>query len=414
MHTRLLATGALAALVAVAVGCGGDDKGSSKSAGTSGAAKGNLTVYSSFPLQGAAKSQSTAVENGVKLALKQLGGQIGNFKVKHVALDDSTAQAGNWDPGQVSQNARKAVQDKSAVGYVGEFNSGASVVSIPILNQGGLLQVSPSNTYVGLTQPADKGEPDKYYPTGKRTYGRVIPPDDTQGRAQVTYQLEQGCKKVFVLNDKEVGGAGQAKIVAKVGPERGLDIIGNQGIDPKATNFRGLAANIKSKGADCVFFGGVTANGAVQLWKDLYASSPKTKLFGTDGVGDDEFVGGIGKAASVTYLTNATLDPAAYPPSGQKFFADYKATYGHEPEGAYAIYGYEAMAIVLQAIKDAGDQAKDRAAVIKAFFNIKNRESVLGTYSIKPSGDPTLSAYGAYVIENGKLKFSKTLSATGA
>ena len=60
-----------------------------------------------------------------------------------MSLDDSTAAAGNWDPGQTSTNARKAAQDKSTVAYIGEFNSGASAVSIPILNQAGIAQISP-------------------------------------------------------------------------------------------------------------------------------------------------------------------------------------------------------------------------------------------------------------------------------
>ena len=162
-----------------------------------------------------------------------------------------------------------------------------------------------------------------------------------------------------------------------------------------------------------MFFGGVTASNAVALWKDLHGADPSFKLFGTDGVSDDEFVKGIGKIGSQTYITVATLDPKSYPPSGQKFFEDYKATYGHEPEGAYAIYGYEAMSIVLQAIADAGEKGNDRAAVVDAFFKIKDRDSVLGKYSIRDTGDPTLDSYGAYVIDGGKLVFSKKLNASG-
>ena len=65
---------------------------------------------------------------------------------------------------------------------------------------------------MGLTRSegADKGEPDKYYPAGKRTYGRVVPADHIQAAAQVTYQKDQGCKKTYILNDKEVYGKGLA------------------------------------------------------------------------------------------------------------------------------------------------------------------------------------------------------------
>ena len=159
----------------------------------------------------------TDVVNGEKLALEEAGGKVGKFTIKYVSLDDSTAAAGKWDPGQTSSDARKAAQDSSTIVYLGEFNSGASAISIPILNEANILQISPSNTYVGLTRSegADKGEPDKYYPSGKRTFGRVVPADHIQAAAQVTYQKDQGCKKTYILNDKEVYGKGIATTVAE-------------------------------------------------------------------------------------------------------------------------------------------------------------------------------------------------------
>ena len=63
---------------------------------------------------------------GIKLAVDQAGGKAGNVTVKYTSLDDSTAQAGNWDPQQTAANARKVAQDKKAVAYIGEFNSGAT------------------------------------------------------------------------------------------------------------------------------------------------------------------------------------------------------------------------------------------------------------------------------------------------
>src|SRR5688500_18053569 len=128
---------------------------------------GELVIYSSLPLQGDSRPQSEDVVNGMKLALEQKGGEAGGHKIKYVSLDDATASTDKWEPGQVSTNARKAVGDDNAIAYLGEFNSGASAVSIPIVNEAGILQVSPSNTYVGLTRSegAEKGEPDKYYPT---------------------------------------------------------------------------------------------------------------------------------------------------------------------------------------------------------------------------------------------------------
>ncbi len=416
---HLAASGCLLAALSFGVAaCGSDDDNGSSSTGSSETASGskNLTIYSSLPLQGDSRPQSLSVVNGEKLALESQGNKVGDFTIKYVSLDDATAAAGKWDPGATSGDARKAAQDKSTIAYLGEFNSGASAISIPILNEAGILQISPSNTATGLTRSlgADKGEPDKYYPSGKRTYGRVVPADHIQGAAQVSYQKDSGCTKTYVLNDKEVYGAGLVKNVVAAAKTQGLDIVGNGGIDPKAANYRSVANSIKATGADCVFFGGITQNNAVQLWKDLNAAMPTAKLFGPDGVAESAFSEKIGsKAEKQTYITNPTLDPKLYPASGQEFFKSYKAKYGADPE-PYAIYGYEAMSVALQAIKDAGAKGNDRQAVIDAFYKIKNRESVLGTYSIDENGDTTLSDYGGNRIEGGKLVFDKVIKAQTA
>jgi branched-chain amino acid transport system substrate-binding protein len=410
----LAASGCLVTALALGVAaCGGGDDDKSSNSGGGGGGRTSLTIYSSLPLQGDSRPQSTDVVNGEKLALEEAGGKVGKFTIKYVSLDDATAAAGKWDPGQTSADARKAAQDASTIAYLGEFNSGASAISIPILNEANVLQVSPSNTYVGLTRSegADKGEPDKYYPAGKRTFGRVVPADHIQAAAQVTYQKDQGCKKTYILNDKEVYGKGIAVQVANIGKAQGLAIAGNDGIDTKAANFRSLATKIKSSGADCMFFGGITQNKGVQVFKDVSAANPTMKLFGPDGVAESAFSTKLGSSVEKnTYITNPTLDPKLYPPAAQDFFAKFKQKFGNDPQ-PYAIYGYEAMKVALLAIQNAGDKGNDKQAVIDAFFKIKDRDSVLGKYSIDENGDTTLSDYGADRVEGGKLVFDKVIKA---
>ena len=238
----LAASGCLIAAFGVAA-CGGDDDDGDPAA-TETAAK-SVTIYSSYPLQGAGRAQSIAAVNGAKLALEQAGGKAGDITVTYTPLDDSTAQAANWTPEQTSANARKAAQDESTALYLGEFNSGATAVSLPILNEAGVAQISPSNTAVGLTSDepgATPGEPDKYYPTGQRTFARIVPKDTIQGAALATLMKEDGCTKVQLLNDKEVYGAGLARNIESSAKAQGLTIISNESTDKNAANYRSLAA----------------------------------------------------------------------------------------------------------------------------------------------------------------------------
>src|SRR5919201_5687838 len=149
---RKVMAGCLCVGGVVALAACGSSKSSSSSSGTaSSGGKNTIDVYSSLPLQGASTAQTDPMVNGIRLALSQAGGKAGQWTVNYISLDDSTAAAGKWDPSQCAANARKVAADPKAVYYMGEFNSGASEVSIPILNQAGIPQVSPANTYVGLT-----------------------------------------------------------------------------------------------------------------------------------------------------------------------------------------------------------------------------------------------------------------------
>ena len=397
-------------------GCGGDDEDAGAASAKSAKA---VTVYSSLPLQGASRPISVAVSNGIKMALDEAGGRAGDIAISYESLDDSTAQAGAWTPEATSSNARKVTQHDGPVVYIGELNSGATAISLPILNEAGIPQIS-TNTAVGLTSDAPgstPGEPDKYYTTGKRTFVRVAPKDTVQGAALATLMKEDGCRKLQVLDDKEVYGAGLAQNVRSAAEALGLEIADHQSIDKTAANFRSLAARGADAGVDCMVYAGITANNAVQLFKDFAAAVPDARLYGADGISDESFTdpanGGLpADVAQRTRITVATLAPDQYPADGQEFFREYERRYGDATPDPWAIYGYEAMRLALNAVERSGTgENKD---VLAALFETRERESVLGTYSIDANGDTTLTDYGVYSIEDGGLRFDRKVTAQGS
>jgi len=305
--------------------------------------------------------------------------------------------------------------DPNAVYYIGEFNSGASEVSIPILNEAAIPQVSPANTYVGLTTNlpgSAPGEPQKYYPTGKRNYLRIVPIDSIQAAADLIAVKQAGCTKLAVANDKEAYGLGLATLLELEKGSYGVTIVSNTGVDPTTPNFRSYADTIKGQGADCFLFSGIVSNGGVQITKDVNAALPKAKIFGPDGMCTSTWtnakMGGV--PASVDpkiYCTVATLDLKAYP-GGKQFLAAYKAKYGVANPDPYAIYGYESMKLALDTIASAGN---NKSAVLSALLAIKARHSVLGTYGFDKNGDTTLKSYGLYKVgPDGNPAFFKTIT----
>jgi branched-chain amino acid transport system substrate-binding protein len=419
---RTPAIAALAAIALAVVGCSSSGSSSSSAGGGSSSSASGKTVdiYSSLPLQGASTSQTVPLVNGIKLALSQAGNKAGQWTVNYQSLDDSTAAAGKWDPGQTAANARKVATDPKAVYYIGEFNSGASEVSIPILNQAGLPQVSPANTYVGLTTNlpgSAPGEPQKYYPSGTRTYLRIVPIDSIQAASDLIAMKQAGCTKVAVANDKEAYGSGLATLLGLEKSFYGVNVVSNTGIDPTSPNFRSYASTIQGQGADCFFFAGITANGAVQITKDVNSAIPKAKIFGGDGVCSDSYTaaakGGVpASIAPLIQCTVATQNLTAYP-GGKDFLAAYQAKYGTANPDPYAIYGYEVMKLGLDTIAKLGAQGNSKADVLKALFATTQRNSVLGTYGFDKNGDTTLKSYGLYKVgANGEPVFFKTITPT--
>jgi branched-chain amino acid transport system substrate-binding protein len=408
----------LASPAVLATGCGSDSGGGSTGGTVSGS---SLTIYSSLPLQGASRGQSEAVITGEKLALQQVapGNKVGKYSIKYVSLDDSTAQnPGTADEGQTAQNARKAVQDKTTIAYLGEFNSSGTTVSLPTLNQAGIPQLSPSNTYVGLTTNdpgSEPGEPQKYYPAQTRTYARVVPRDTIQGAALVSVMKSDGCKAVTLWDDKTTYGAGVARNIELSAKQGGLPVQDRQSTDKTAPNYRSLAANVKT---DCFAWTGVTAENGAQVFKDVAAATPKAKLYGPDGVTSDTFTdpkkGGIpANVGARTQITVSTLGVNDLPSARKVVDALKKQSGGAAPD-PYSIYGYETMALALDAIKRAGAKGNDRKAVLDQIFATKDRKSVLGTYSIDKNGDTTLTNYGLYMIKDGTLTYDRKITSDPA
>ena len=350
-----LKIGAVAITGALALAACGSSTG-----GGSGSSGKTVVIGTDMPLQGSSKDSSDATNQAIQLYLDQIGSKVGDYTIELKQYDDSTAAAGKWDQGQCTKNATDHVANANEIAVMGTYNSGCAKIIVPILNQdptGPMLMVSQANTNPGLTKTWDPGEPQKYYPTGKRNYARVVTTDDNQGRAAAQFMAKDVMvKKCYILNDNETYGLGVAQSFAAEAPKVGIEIIGNEAWDAKQPNYTALFQKIKGLGADCVYLAGIFDNNGGQLIKDKVAvlgDNTAVALMGPDGFTGfpelNKLPEGQGMYLSFPGLTNDDLRKQGG--AAAKLLDAYKAKYGADPATSYALYGVAAVQVILQALQ---------------------------------------------------------------
>ena len=380
---------------------------------------GTLKIVSSLPMTGSSLTQTKTIVQAEQLKLAQVNNKAcnGKYTLAYEAMDDATAAAGKWDAATETENANKAAADKSVIAYLGTFNSGAAKLSIPILDSAGpLVMVSPANTNPSLTKPGfAAGAPDIFYPAKIRNYVRVVAADDIQGAVAARFVHDTlKASTVYILDDQELYGKGIADVFEATAKSIGLTVVGHDGIDTKAADYKALMTKISTsnggKAPDAIFVGMVVDSNASQLLKDKVAimgDNTKVKYVGPDGIQTQAFIDGAGAdVANGVYASVAGLPFEKLPASGQQFKKDYDAKYGGDLNEPYAVYGYEAMNVTIAAIEAvcaAGGNPTDRKAIRDAVFNIKNFSGVLGSWSFDANGDTLLTDMTYYQVASGKF-----------
>jgi branched-chain amino acid transport system substrate-binding protein len=435
---------AVGALALIAAGCGGGGNGGG-GGGTNGGG-GNVTalpasscaplkfqgsgspdflIASDLPMQGGSRTQTVQMTQAIQYVLSQRHWKAGDHNIAYQACDDSTAQLGKWDPDKCSANAHAYAQNNKLLGVIGTFNSGCAAIEIPVLNQapgGGLLLLSPANTYGCLTEPCAGDEPEKYYPSGKRNYARVAPSDPNQGAVDAKFLAGRGVKRVSVLNDKEAYGLGVAKNFAGAAKAAGMTVTGFAAYDPKQANFQALFTKIKNQNPDAIFIGGLIDENSGQLINDKVAvlganaANPQSgvMLMLPDGFTTDAIFsraeGGTPNAKGA-FFSVAGVGIDQYKGAAEKFINGFKAQLNGKPVDPYAILGAQAAIVLLDAIEKSDATRSD---VISKVYATKVDNGLIGSFSFNKNGDLS-GAKGAavlFTIYNG-TNHLQTLVTTG-
>ncbi len=405
MKKRILIGGPIAAvilLVAGAAAVAGPLRSNSVSALPStcgpvfykGSGSPKLIVVSDLPLQGAGRAQNLEMGQAIRYVLeKQYHFKVGKYTVGYAGCDDSTAQAGRYDPAVCSANGTAYAANSNLIGILGTFNSGCSKVLLPIVNRapgGPIPMISSANTAVGLTHNApwnSPGEPGIYYPTGKRNYFRVAATDDYQGPSMAdALKALKKTKKVYILNDQTTFGAGVASAFQGRAKKLGMTVAGYEPWDLNATDYTALAQKIKNTGATAVYLGGLVCDNGVKLLKDLRSVlGPGVQFAGPDGWTPESATLAAGAAAQGMYISYAGQPLSKLGPAGKTFIKNltkYSHWKGQMPP--YPVYqGQSAQALFAAIAKSNGT----RQSVVDQLHKLHVVKGIMGTFHFDKNGD---------------------------
>ncbi|WP_330295839.1 branched-chain amino acid ABC transporter substrate-binding protein [Streptomyces sp. NBC_00503] len=399
-RSLIAVTAALAAGALTLTACGSrNDK-----AGSDTGDGGNTTVVIGVdaPLTGDLSALGLGIKNSADLAVKQANEKkyVKGVTFKIQALDDQ-AQASS---GQ--QNATKLVADKDVLGVVGPLNSSVSESMQKVFDDAKLVQISPANTSPSLTQGPKwaTGEKVRTY----KSYFRTATTDAVQGPFAAQYLFNKaGKKKVFIIDDKKTYGAGLAGTFKGEFTKLGGQVVGEGHIDPESKDFSAVVTQVKSSGADVVYYGGEYP-AAGPLSKQIKASGTNIPLIGGDGIYDKKYVELAGEGAAGDLATSVGA-PVESLPSAKEFVANYTKAAYKEPFSAYGGYSYDSAWAIIEAVKAAVDAnngklpADARAKVLAAVQSV-SFDGVTGKVSFDEFGDATNKQLTVYKVEGNDWK----------
>ena len=374
----------------------------------------DLLIAASTVLQGQFIDHGVQISQALKLVLASRHWRAGEYTVGLQLCDETTAPDDESDPVKCRRNARAFARNRSVIAVAGPWSSSCALEMLPILNRapgGPLAAISGSATYLGLTRPGPgvgPAEPERYFPTGRRGFTRVVPPDDVQGAAGAVFARREGARAAFVLNDDQPFGFGVAEAFRVAAERSGLRVIGTARWHPRAREYRGLAERIRSAGADAVYLGGYVSSNGPRLIEDLRRTlGPEVQIIGPDGFATPGLiVEGAGPDAERFTWTIPALPTDELPPEGREFAAEFEQRFSSRP-CCFSVHAAQTAPMILNAIADSD---RRRAQVNNNLLGASVEDGYLGDFEIDRHGDTTLTTMGVYRIEDGRLRFQTAIT----
>ncbi len=348
--------------------------------------KETISVGAAAPLTGPQAYIGIGMMQGAQMAVEDAnakGPVFGNTKLNLVMVDDQS------NPTQAVLMANKLIADPQVVGVVGHFNSSCTKPASTIYHEGRMAQITPASTNPEISRQ------------GFDTFFRICATDDVQAPAAARFAAQElGVKKIAIIDDKTTYGVGLATVFEKEFKALGGTVLSHDGITQGEKDFAPLLAKVQSLGPELVYFGGVYPEMAL-LVRQAKKMGLEALWMGGDGIFDVTLIKLITRPlATGIYATMLGVDPHSIP-EARDFVTRYEARYGEI--GSFSAYGYEAMNVLIEAIRRAGKN--DRQAVLAQIKAMKDYPGILGVINFDKNGDAIGKSVGVYKVEDGKFVF---------
>ena len=315
-----------------------------------------ITIGHITPLTGPVAYNGKSDTNGANLAVQdrnKKGGVLG--KQVSIIHEDDQCQ-----PAKGINAAEKLIQKDRVPVIVGGFCSSVTSAVMPLAEKYKFPLLTGISSAVDLTE---RGNP--WFFRTAETDGLLA-----EAFAQVLIDTLK-LKTVAYIGLNDDWGRGGVDEFSKEIEALGAKTVLKEYFDPGATDFYTLLTRIRAAKPDGIFVAAHTQDGSiiVKQMKELGISS---RVFGVGSWAGADFIKLAGKAGEGIYAAvpySSSLDTEG----NRNFVASYQQAYGNSPD-KYAMAGYNAVNIVMDAIERAGsaEPEKIRDALKKTDYQAPN------------------------------------------
>jgi branched-chain amino acid transport system substrate-binding protein len=375
-------------LIVGLIGCGqpAADDGSVDDAGDDAAPEVDVVKIGFIgPITGPNAYQGVGARNAFEMAIA-MANESGDYPyaIETIVLDDAS------EPATGAAAAQRIVDDPAVVAAIGHWNSPVADATIPVFKQAELPFIIWGAISPALTSPEN-------YPY----ISRVALTNHQQNVGLVRFLVEEmGYTRFAIVSDTTSYGVTNTdsfSALLEQYPE--VELLEVHEIQVGETDFRPVLTSIQALEPEVIKFGGVVTEGGLVRRQMAELGMQDILMVGISGIADEKLIEIAGDDAIEGVVTAKPGTSIEKMPGGEQFVAEYEARGFAEPFGVYGPYAFDAVGIILQALKDVGP---DPAALIPAINNI-SYDGLLGLTTFDEIGQTENILVSIQVAQDGQF-----------